>query len=289
MDPMIINAAITGMVPMKKDNPHVPISPEEIIADVKRCRDAGASVVHLHAREPDGTATYKREIYAEIFAGVREECPELMISGSCSGRIFGEFEQRSQVLDEAPDFGSLTLGSLNFPTQASVNAPDMVKNLAMAMKRRHIVPELEIFDLGMADYSHFLLDKEIIVPPLYANILLGSLGTAAATPDNLCAIVRALPRGTTWSATGVGRFQFFINSLAVAMGGHVRIGLEDAIYFDWEKKNHATNAGLIDRVVGVARATGREIATPEVARRIIGMPQANANLLPDIIPFRRVA
>ena len=137
--------------PCDKDSPHVPIRPREIIQDVRRCRDAGATIVHLHARNDDGVPTYKREIYAEIFAGVRDACPELLISGSCSGRNLAAFAQRSQVLDEEPDLGSLTLGSLNFPTQASVNAPDMIQQLAAAMKHRGIKPELEIFDLGMAE------------------------------------------------------------------------------------------------------------------------------------------
>jgi 3-keto-5-aminohexanoate cleavage enzyme len=271
MQPLIVNAAITGMVPTKKDNPHVPISPAEIIADVRRCRDAGATIVHLHAREEDQTPTYRREVYAEIFQGVREECPEVLISGSCSGRNHGEFWQRSQVLDLAPDLASLTLGSLNFPKQASINDPDMIKRLALAMKQRGIVPELEIFDLGMAEVAQYLIDKQILGPPFYANILLGSLGTLNATPDNLCAVVRSLPPGTTWAATGIGRYQFFINALAVTMGGHVRVGLEDALYYDWTARQPATNARLIERIVVLARAAGREVATAEEARQIIGM------------------
>jgi uncharacterized protein (DUF849 family) len=274
MDPLIINAAITGMVPTKADTPHIPITPDEIIADVRRCRNAGATIVHLHAREDNGEPTYKREIYNEVFTAVREEFPDLLISGTCSGRLHKEFWQRSEVLEEKPDFGSLTLGSLNFPKQASVNDPEMIKGLALAMKERGIAPELEVFDLGMADYSHFLIRKGYIEPPFYANILLGSLGTAAATADNLCAIVRALPAGTTWAATGIGRFQFAVNSLAIAMGGHVRVGLEDAIYYDAEKKHLATNAGLIERVVRLAIACEREVATPEQTREIIGFRPA---------------
>ncbi len=271
MDPLIINAAITGMVPMRKDSPHVPLQPNEIIADARRCRDAGATIIHLHARDLDGTPTYKKEIYAEIFQGVREECPETLISGSCSGRLHGEFWQRSEVLQLDPDLGSLTLGSLNFLRQASVNEPSMIQQLALAMRERGIVPEMEIFDMGMVDYAHYLIQKGMLTPPFYANILLGSLGTMSATPDNLCALVRALPAGTTWAATGIGRFQFFINSLAVTMGGHVRVGLEDALYYDWQTKRPATNAGLIDRVVRLARAAGREIATAEQTRQITGI------------------
>lgn len=271
MDPLIINAAITGMIPMKSDTPHVPINPQEIIADAIRCRDAGATVLHLHAREADGTPTYRKEIYAEIFAGVREACPEVLISGSCSGRVFGEFWQRSEVLELRPDFGSLTLGSLNFPKQPSVNSPEMIQALANKMKQLGVIPELEIFDVGMADYAKYLVDRGILRPPFYANLLLGSLGTLSATPENLCTLVRSLPAGTCWSATGIGRFQFSINSLAVVMGGHVRVGLEDAIYHDWATKRLATNAGLIDRVVRLAGATGRPIATAEDTQRLIGI------------------
>ena len=283
MDALIVNAAITGMVPLKTDNPNVPLTPEEIVADVRRCRDAGATIVHLHAREADGSATYKKAIYAEIFQGVREECPELLLSGSCSGRVYGEFWQRSEVLELQPDFGSLTLGSLNFPKQPSINSPEMIQKLALAMKNRGIVPELEIFDVGMADYAHYLIQKQILGPPYYANLLLGSLGTLAASPENLCTLIRALPPGTTWSVAGIGRFQFAMNSLAVVMGGHVRVGLEDAIYEDWETKRLATNAGLIDRVVRLARAAGRRIATPEETRQLIGLAPAES------LPLRRAA
>ena len=274
MQPLIINAAITGMVPQRSDSPYVPLSPEEIIDDARRCYEAGATILHLHARDPDGSPTYRKEVYAEIFDGVRQTCHGVLISGSCSGRVHGEFWQRSQVLQLDPDLGSLTLGSLNFPNHASVNEPSMIEQLALTMKVRGIVPELEIFDLGMADVSHYLVRKEVLVPPFYANILLGSRGTAAATAENLCSLVRSLPRGTTWAATGIGRYQFFINCLAITMGGHVRVGLEDALYYDWETRQHATNAGLIERVVKVAEAVGRSIATPAETRRIIGITSA---------------
>jgi 3-keto-5-aminohexanoate cleavage enzyme len=285
MEPLIINAAITGMVPRKADNPHVPIHPDEIVADARRCRDAGATILHVHARQIDETPTYAREVYQEILQGIREECPELLVSASCSGRLHNLFEQRSQVLDLQPDLGSLTLGSLNFPQTASVNDPQMVRQLATAMRDRGIMPELEIFDLGMADFTHYLIEKGFIAPPIYANILLGNLGTLAATPDNLCAVVRALPRGAVWAATGVGRFQFFVNSLAIVMGGHVRVGLEDAIYYDWNHRSLATNAGLIDRVVRLAQAVGRPISTAAQTRAMLGRGDTASG--PTSLPLRR--
>jgi uncharacterized protein (DUF849 family) len=277
MDKLIINAAITGMVPTKRDNPNLPCTVREITAETRRCRDAGASIIHIHARDDSGRPTYKKEVYKEIISAIRSECPDLLICGSTSGRIFTEFEQRSQVLNPAPgcrpDLASLTLGSLNFPNQASVNEPDMIKALATAMNNNKIVPEWEIFDFGMVDYAHYLIKKDILHQPYYCNIFLGSLGTLNATPHNLTAIVRALPEGTVWSAAGIGRFQFYVNCMAITMGGHIRVGLEDNLYYDTDKKSPATNAGLIERTVKVARAIGRQIAAPIEARQIIGLPE----------------
>ncbi len=277
MEKLIINAAITGMVPTKKDNPNLPCSINEIITEARRCRDAGAAIIHIHARDAEGFPTYKKEVYYEIIRGIRSECPDMIICSSASGRTFRHFHQRIQSLMPGPgcrsDLASLTLGSLNFPTQASVNEPDMIKALANEMKKNNVVPEWEVFDFGMADYAHYLISKGILVSPYYCNIFLGSLGTLSATPYNLAAIVRALPKGTIWSATGIGRFQLYVNSMAITMGGHVRVGLEDNLYYDGEKKEPATNPGLIERLVSIARAIGRDIAGPDEARKIIGLPK----------------
>ena len=167
---------------------------------------------------------------------------------------------------------------MNFPKTASVNEPHMIRQLAEGANEVGVVPELELFDMGMADFAHYLIRKGTLKPPFYANILLGSLGTLSATADNLCAIVRALPEGTTWSAAGIGRFQFYMNTLAITMGGHVRVGLEDNIWFDQARTDLATNVRLIDRLVGVANSIGRPIATPAQAREIIGMPKPSAQV-----------
>lgn len=275
MDKLIINAAITGMVPTKAQSPHVPITVDEIVADVKRCRDAGASIVHIHARRSDGSAAYESDYYLELYGRIRAICPDILISGSTSGRVYKEFGQRAQAIDLPdnfrPDFGSLTLGSLNFPQQASMNEPSMIQALAVKMNELGISPEWECFDLGMIDYAHYLISRDVLKPPYYCNLFLGSLGTLNATPHNLTTMVRALPSGTTWSAAGIGRYQFFVNSMAITMGGHVRVGLEDNLYFDSEKNELATNARLIERLVKLATAAGRAIASPNEARQIIGM------------------
>lgn len=276
LDKLIINAALTGMVPQKRDNPHTPIAPAEIIADARRCHAAGASIIHVHARDAAGRPDWHKEAYAEIIAGIRAACPGILISATTSGRTDNSFACRSDVLDLTddvkPDFASLTLGSLNFPNQASVNEPRMIQALAEKMQQRGIVPELELFELGMADYARRLIQLGLLQPPFYANVLLGSLGTLAATPDNLVTLVRALPPGTTWSAAGIGRFQFYVNSMAITMGGHVRVGLEDNLWFDAARTEPATNVRLIERLVKLAQCAGRDIASPAEARALIGLP-----------------
>jgi uncharacterized protein (DUF849 family) len=274
--PLIVNAALTGMVPTKADNPAVPVSPEEIAADAEACLAAGASIVHVHARDEDGRPTYRLDVYREIVTRIRERRPDAIVCVSTSGRVFKELEQRAEVLDLdgdlKPELASLTLGSLNFPREASINAPDTIRGLAERMAERGIVPELEIFDLGMVDYARYLLGRGVLRPPLYANVLLGSLGTLAATPLHLALVTEALPDGTTWGATGIGRFQLDVNVLAIAMGGHVRVGLEDSLYLDAEKRRPATNRTLVERVAAIAAACERELATPAQARELIGLP-----------------
>lgn len=273
--PLIVNAALTGMVPTKADNAAVPVTPEEIAADAERVAEAGAAIVHLHARDEDGAPTWRPDVYRDVIHRVRERCPDVIVCVSTSGRTFKSFEERSAVLDldgdEQPELASLTLGSLNFPRQASVNEPQMIRRLAERMAERGITPELELFDLGMADYLVHLVEREVLRPPLYVNVLLGSLGTLSASAGNLAAVVRALPDGATWSAAGIGRFQLDVATLATAMGGHVRVGLEDNLWFDRARTVPATNGALVARVVELARLLERRPAAPDEARAAIGL------------------
>jgi uncharacterized protein (DUF849 family) len=167
---------------------------------------------------------------------------------------------------------SLTLGSLNFPKQASVNAPVTIQGLATRMRDRGIVPEWEVFDLGMLDYATYLRTKGLLGDPVYANLLLGSLGTLQATPFNLALAVERLPAGATWAAAGIGRHQFAINRLAIAMGGHVRVGLEDNLWWNDDRTELATNPRLVERLVMIARAMGREPASPALVRDRLAIP-----------------
>lgn len=272
---LIINLAPTGMVPTTADNAAVPVTSGTITDDCTACCEGGASIVHLHARDANESPTWQSEVYREIVLGVRARCPDTIICVSTSGRTHGAFEQRSDVLNldglAKPDMASLTLGSLNFPKQASVSDPAMIKRLADRMNERGIVPELEVFDFGMLDYAKYLIERGVLREPFYFNLLLGSLGTLSATPFHLASLVMSLPSGATWAAAGIGRFQFPMNSLAIVTGGHVRVGLEDNLFLDAEKTQPATNRTLVDRVVRLAEAAGRPVATPLEARAMIGL------------------
>ena len=272
---LIINAAITGMVPTKKLTPHIPITVDEIVADATACYNAGASMIHVHARDEEGEPTYRKEIFADIIAGIRSNHPDLIICATTSGRLHNTLEARSQVLelegDAKPDMGSLTMGSLNFPKQASINQPKMIQDLALKMKDRAVVPEIEVFETGMIHTARVLMKRGILEPPYYCNILLGSIYSAPATLFELAHMVRSLPPDVHWGAAGIGKFQLKINFAAVLMGGHVRVGLEDNIYYDEEAGRLATNAELIERVASFAKQVGREVATAKEAREMLAI------------------
>ena len=279
-DELIVNVCPTGMVPTKADTPHVPLTPQEVAADVRRCADAGASIVHIHPRDAEGRPSQDPAVAAAFIRAVREAAPDVIVCITTSGRTHPELAGRVKAVelagDAKPELASLTLGSLNFPKQASVNAPDVIGGLARRMQECGVVPEWEIFDFGMLDYAHYLRDKGLLPDPVYANILLGSLGTLAATPLNLALLVERLPEGATWAAAGIGRYQFSVNRLAIAMGGGVRVGLEDNIWYDDDRTELATNPRLVERLITIARAMGREPATPDQVRRRLGIPARTA-------------
>jgi 3-keto-5-aminohexanoate cleavage enzyme len=270
----ILNFTPTGMIPTKTMTPHVPEQPDEIVEQVLDVMELGVNMVHLHARdETTGVPTYRKEIYAKIIGPIRKAAPDLVICASLSGRDFSEFEKRSEVLDLTgdlkPDFGSLTLSSLNFNKQASVNSPQMIQDLASAMLERGIRPELEAFDLGMINYARYLITKRLIKPPYYFNLILGNIACAQATLMNLGLMVHDLPPDSIWSAGGVGDAQLWATSASLVDGGGVRIGLEDNIWYDADRTQLATNRGLVERTVQIARALGREPYTRGEARGLL--------------------
>lgn len=269
---LIINAAITGMVPTKADNPHVPVTVEEVVACARRVRDAGAAIVHLHARGADQHPVSGAQPYAELVQAVRAACPDLIVCVSLSGRLVHDVGLRAAALAAKPDMASLTLGSMNFPTQASVNSPQDIGELARRTYAAGAVPELEAFEPGHVHYAKHLIRKGVLRPPYYFNLILGSLGTAPLDLVGLGHLVSLLPEGATWAAGGIGQFQLDANVLGIAAGGHVRVGLEDGLHYDRARTELADNPRLVERIARIAREMGREPASPDEARDIIGLP-----------------
>lgn len=272
---LIINAALTGVIPKRSDSPFVPLTPEEIVEDALACAGAGASIVHIHVRDELGQPTAAPDRYAGVIREIRKTRPDLIICASTSGRREPDLRNRSAVLDltgdEKPDMASLTLGSMNFFRESSINSPETIQQLACTMRDRGIKPELELFEPGMIQYARYLEKKGMIQPPWYANIMLGSLGTSPAEPRSLVHMIRGLPETTVWSVAGIGRYQLDMNALAVVMGGHVRTGLEDNLHYDRARKVPATNVDLIRRAVRIAAEVEREIASCAQARTMLDL------------------
>lgn len=271
MNNLIINLAPTGMIPTKEMTRLVPISPAEIIADVAACASAGAAIAHVHARDEDGIPTHRREVFQQIIEGIRQASPDIIIAVTTSGRTYQEFEKRTEALeldgDAKPDMASLTLGSINFNKIASINSPDMIMRLAGKMREKGIKPELEVFDLGMVNFAHYLIKKDLLTPPYYFNIILGNIAAAQATLLHLGLIVSELPADSIWSISGIGDFQKPMNTIGIVMADGVRVGLEDNIWFNERRSLHATNHGLVQRIVDIATVLERGVAGPLETRQ----------------------
>lgn len=287
----IINFTPTGMIPTKDMTPHVPVMPEEIIDDVHNAVEIGITMLHLHARDARTCKpTFEAEVYGKIIEGIRSFAPELVICVSLSGRDFNEYEKRAEPLslqgNLKPDMGSLTLSSLNFNRQASINSPDMIKALANEMKRCGIVPELEAFDAGMINYAKYLERKGILSPPHYFNLIVGNIACSQADLLHVGVMVKDLPNEPLWSLGGIGNSQLPMNSLAIAIGGGVRIGLEDNIWFDTKRTKLATNSDLLKRIHDLSAANERKVMSAGRFRELLklergygkyGRAEANRN------------
>jgi len=279
MKELIINLCPTGMIPTKEMTRHVPISPDEIAKDVLRCVGLGVSMVHIHPRDEHGEPTTQKESYSAIIKKIREKDTNVVICATTSGRRDNTFEGRSQVLelegDLKPDMASLTLSSLNFNKQASMNSPDMIQSLAKKMLEKGIKPELEVFDIGMINYAKYLIKKDLLKPPYYFNLLLGNIACAQADLINVGLMIRELPENSVWSLAGIGNSQLQINSLGVVWNCGVRVGLEDNIWLDAARTQLASNEQLVKRIVDLAHTFGRPIITSEKLREYLGLGVGN--------------
>ncbi len=270
MDKLIITVSPTGNVPTKELNPHTPVTAAEIVADVAKCRNAGAALAHFHARDAAGNPTCDRTAYKGVVDAVKAAGLDVIVQLSTGARGGGSTaEWRGQMLDLGIEMASLATGSSNFPGSVNANSPELIEYLAERMYSNGVKPEIEAFDLGMIDNARALLKRGVLKGPLHFNLVMNVPGSVAGTPRNLVHMVESLPEGSTWTVSGIGRSQIQMLTMAIVMGGHARTGLEDVLYMS--RGVLATNEALVQRIANIARAVGREIATPEEARGILGL------------------
>lgn len=268
-DDLIINVALTGCVAQKADNPALPITPEEVAADAVRCANEGAQVFHVHARDAFGNPMWGKNIYQTYVQAVREAVPGGIVCASLSGRHFSYFEHRSAALHAKPDLATVTLGSVDFADGSmSENSRGTVRGLLKLASYWGVKPEFEVFDLGHCFRLQELADKGNLSKPIYMNVIFGVL----LPWDPILAsdlLLFYLPDDVLWGVAAIGRDAAKANEWAVRSGAHVRVGLEDSLWM--AKDDPATNPRLVERVVGYARDVGREPATLDQAREMLGL------------------
>ncbi|MFZ5753941.1 MAG: 3-keto-5-aminohexanoate cleavage protein [Bacillota bacterium] len=267
---VIITIAPTGNVPTKEMNPHLPVTPQEIADQIYECWKEGASVAHIHARDKEGKPTSDVNVYREILERLAEkkDC-DIITQLSTGGRAGNSYLERGQMICLKPEMASLATGSSNFPTKANLNDLETIAYLAGQMRAYGVKPEIEVFDTAMLANAMQLVKQGVIDWPLQINLVLGVPGSQPASFQQLFFLYQNLPQGATWTVSAIGKDHVPLSTMALALGGNVRVGLEDNIYYS--KGVLATNVSLVRRIKNIALAMGKEIATPEEARQILGL------------------
>jgi 3-keto-5-aminohexanoate cleavage enzyme len=266
---LVITAAICGAELTRAECPDLPISPAELIEAAYRCREAGASIVHLHVRDREGRPTQDPAVFAEVIAGVRDRT-DLIVQISTGGAIGTPARDRAAPLDLRPDMATLTTGTVNFGDGVFLNPPETIEYLATRMRELGVKPEVEIFDAGMIDNALRLVKRGLLTPPLHFDLVMGVPGGIGGRARDLFYLVEGLPAGSTWSVAGIGRLELPLATMALVMDGHVRVGFEDNIYYA-KGVPARSNEELVARIVRLARELGREVANPAEARSILGL------------------
>ncbi|PSQ19498.1 3-keto-5-aminohexanoate cleavage protein [Halobacteriales archaeon QS_9_67_17] len=270
-DPVIITAALTGGVHGKEANPNIPETPAEIAAAAQACEAAGASVVHLHARRPNGERAFSRERFQELTVAVRD-ATDLVIQHSTGGTGAPD-DLRHEPLrtDPAPDMASLDMGPLNrYDNLTSENTRALVDSLAAEMRDRGIKPEMELFNSGHITEARRLIAEGPLEPPYYGTLIFGGGTLTRPTPENFLASIRDLPDEMLFNTLGFGPHQLPFAAMGIVFGGHVRVGLEDNVYVRQGEKAES-NAQLVERAATLAETLERPVATPNEAREILGL------------------
>ncbi len=268
---VIITVATTGAWPSKKDNPNIPLTPKEIAEDVFECWKAGAAIAHLHMRDDDGQGTMDKEKFRETILLIREKC-DIIINCTTSGDLNATDENRmAHLIELKPEMASYDAGSMNWMHNSLfLNTPQFLEKLGATMIENQVKPEIEIFDAGMVYNALYYLKKGFLKAPLHFQFVLGAAGGTAATVENLVYLKSLIPKDSTWSALGIGSGHIPIMLTGIAMGGHLRVGMEDNVFY--AKNQLATsNAELVARAARLIRESNKTVASSEDARNILGL------------------
>lgn len=271
MEKLIITVALTGAETTREHNPNLPVTAEEIGEATYECCRAGAALVHLHVRKEDGTPTQEGAVFKAAMEQIRSRC-NIIIQTSTGGAVWMSAEERLQPVFLKPEMATLTTGTVNFGDEVFSNPPEYLDKFARAMQEHGVKPEIEVFDVGMINNAAYLARKGLVEEPMHYDFVMGVPGAIPASLKNLMHMVESIPPGSTWTVAGMGRHELPLATAAILLGGHVRVGFEDNIFF--EKGVLAeSNAQLVERVARIARIHGREVATPEEARKILRLSQ----------------
>ncbi|HEX3670444.1 MAG TPA: 3-keto-5-aminohexanoate cleavage protein [Candidatus Cybelea sp.] len=275
MDPLVITCAPVGAEVRPDQTPHLPYTPQLLGETARAVREAGGSIIHVHCRNDDGTNTHSVERFREAYEAIRASS-DLIVQFSTGGAIGMTPEERASVLELRPEMATLTCGSVNFGDDIFENSFPIMRGILKKMNQYGVRPELEIFDKGHIANARKLARERLLSFPQHVDLVLGVPGGLEATVQNLADLVDALPAGCTWSVAGIGRQQLPMAMTAIAMGGHVRVGLEDNLFYS--RGRLARNEELVARVARIAAEAGRPVATPDQARKLLGLavPAAEA-------------
>ena len=274
MDKLIISAAVCGSAPTKEQNPNVPYTPEEIACEALAAWRAGATIAHIHVRDPKtGKPDSRSELFAEVVERIRA-ASDLIVNLTTSGfNITGPDagDLRLVPIGLAPDICSLDVSSLNFRNRVFLNPPDWVQKAALRMLEGGVKPELEVFDLGHIRQARHLIEQNCIAAPPWFQLCLGIPWGIEGTLEALLEMWRRLPDGAIWSVLAPGPLQLPMTTHAMLLGGHVRVGFEDNLYLKRGQKADS-NAQFVERTVKLAHTLQREVASCDEARAILGLP-----------------
>ncbi|HOK37247.1 MAG: 3-keto-5-aminohexanoate cleavage protein [Bacteroidales bacterium] len=271
MDKLIITAAICGAEVLKEHNPAVPYKVEEFVREAKAAYNAGASIIHLHVRWDDGTPTQDKNRFKEVMDAIYAEIPDVIIQPSTGGAVGMTDDERLQPLDLTPEMATLDCGTLNFgPVDIFVNTEKTIIYFAEKMNVLGVKPEIEVFDKSMVDTALRLHKKGIIKDPMHFDFVMGVQGGIGGSLRDFVFLRHSIPANATYTVAGIGRFEFPLAMAAIIDGGHVRVGLEDNVFIS-KGVLAKSNGELVEKVVRMAKELGREIATPNEAREILGL------------------